>query len=100
MAALLLPFRLLWFLLVILVPLLGVWVASSMMAYQNGPIWAAVLIGALLFLVAPLLWQLRAHAKYRRKIKDVEQPTPRFLKFWDRMVLRTLSSTCSSWAGC
>ena len=90
MAVLLFPFRLLWSLLVILVPLLGVWVASSMMAYQNGPIWAVVLIGALLFPIIPLLWELRAYTKYRKKIKDVEQPKPRFLNFWDRMTIRTL----------
>lgn len=90
MAVLLFPFRLLWSLFVILVPLLGVWVASSMMAYQNGPIWAIILIGALLFPIFPLLWELRAHTKYRRKIKDVEDPKPRLLSFWDRMTLRTL----------
>lgn len=90
MKILLMPFKLLWSLTVILIPLIGVWVASSLAAFHNGPTWAVVTAGALLFPVLPLLWEWRAYNKYLAKQKDPENPKPRILTFWDRMILRTL----------
>lgn len=87
------PLRLVWNILVVLVPLIGVWVASSLTAYLNGPIWAACLVGALLFPVLPLAWEWRANAKRRRKLdaSDTGDKEPkRWLGFWDRVTLRTL----------
>lgn len=94
MSALLFLPRLLWTLFVILTPLLGAWVASSLAAYLNGPAWAAALGGALLFPVLPLLWEWRATTKRRRQDEARQargdKPKPRILTFWDRMTLRTL----------
>ncbi len=39
-------------------PLLGVWVASSLPALRNGPVWLALLAGLLLFPVMPVAWEL------------------------------------------
>lgn len=80
------PLRMAWTALVILTPLLGVWLASSLAAFLNGPIWAAVLVGALLFPILPLAWEVRGHVRYMRK----EERKPRVLTFLDRMTLRTL----------
>lgn len=90
MKILLMPFKLLWSLTVILIPLVGVWVASSLAAYHNGPTWAVVTAGALLFPVLPLLWEWRAHNKYLKKQKEPDSSKHRILTFWDRMILRTL----------
>lgn len=81
-----LPIRIVWSALVIITPLLGVWVASSLAAFLNGPLWAAIAAGALLFPGLPLLWEWRAHRKHVKKGSD----RPRFLTFWDRVTLRTL----------
>jgi hypothetical protein len=60
-------------------PVLGVWVSSSLAAYQNGSAAFAFVVGALLFPVAPLLWELWTSGR------------PRKSRFLDRLVLRTLA---------
>ncbi|MCA9719291.1 MAG: transglutaminase [Myxococcales bacterium] len=80
-------FKLLWSAAVVLVPALGVWFASSLAAYRNGPVWLVCLCGALLFPVLPLAWD--ALAGWRRRRKGARGP--RVLTFWDRLVLRTLT---------
>ncbi len=91
--------------LVVLVPLLGVWFASSLTAYFNGPIWLALIAGLLFFPVLPLLWDWRATVKWRQKQDDRDDepsvesgladtddpPSGRILVFWDRLILRTLA---------
>src|SRR6185295_12220175 len=47
----------LWVLVVIVVPALGVWLASSLAVYRNGPVWLAVACGLLLFPGLPLAWE-------------------------------------------
>ncbi len=88
--------RLLWFAFVVITPILGVWVASSLAAYFNGPIWAACLVGALLFPLGPLLWELRGMRAFRAKNEARQQadeePKERWVpSVWDRLTLRTLS---------
>ena len=79
--------------LVIVVPTVGVWVASSLAAYLNGPIWLACAAGLLLFPVFPIVWDLWATERWekreaRRKAagKDARN---RHLEFADRLILRT-----------
>lgn len=95
------PLRLLWSVFVVLTPLVGVWVASSLTAYLNGPVWAAGVAGALLFPVLPLLWEWRASSKWKRKqarraqrradAGQSEEAAPeRWLGVWDRLTGRTL----------
>ncbi len=79
-----LVFMLLWYAFVLLIPTLGVWAASSLAAYRNGPTWLVSLCGLLLFPVLPLVWELRATAK---RVKT----GPRVLTFSDRIILRTLA---------
>jgi len=65
--------------LVVATPILGVWVASSLAAHQNGSTAIAFVVGVLLFPVAPLLWELWSSGKPARKSR-----------LFDRLVLRTL----------
>ena len=89
------PLTALWWASVVLVPALGVWVASSIAAYRNGPVWLACVCGLLLFPLVPLLWDLlgtwrRARARRSR---------PRILTFRDRLILRTLVLNLAVLAG-
>ena len=79
-----LPFTLLkisLYLLVFCIPVLGVWLASSVVAYTNGPTELAVLSGILLFPLLPIAWDL--WKQHKRK-------TPGILTWGDRITLRTL----------
>lgn len=95
MKLLLFPLRAVWALFVILTPLLGVWVASTLAIYLNGPLWAACLVGGLLFPLLPFLWDARATSRFNKRQaarKDADKaPAQRWLTFWDRMTLRTLT---------
>ncbi len=85
--------KLLMALVVLSVPVMGVWFASSLAAYFNGPIWLMVASGALLFPVLPLLWDGWATRRFGKKVANRaagrEVPT-RFLGFWERLIVRTL----------
>lgn len=81
-------FRLAWASLVVLAPTLGVWVASSLAAYRNGPVWLACAAGLLLFPVLPVLWDMVVELLRRRKARPQDR---RVLTRWDRIVLRTLA---------
>jgi hypothetical protein len=61
--------------------MLGVWLASSLVAYINGPKLLTVFSGILLFPLVPILWDMRCSKK--RKELDI-------LTWGDRIVLRTL----------
>ena len=62
--------RAVWTSLVVLAPALGVWVASSLAAYRNGPVWLACAAGLLLFPVLPVLWDMASEfMRGRRKKK-------------------------------
>ncbi|HEY9644734.1 MAG TPA: transglutaminase domain-containing protein, partial [Chroococcidiopsis sp.] len=63
-------------------PILGVWLASSLVAYVNGPVWLTVFSGILLFPLIPILWDLWG----RRKRKAAGM-----LTWGDRIILRTLA---------
>lgn len=71
---------------VLAIPLLGVWTASSMAAYWNGPTWAVVGAGLLLFPLLPGFWDLWAMRRRLRKGQKVED---RILTSGDRLLLRT-----------
>ena len=98
--ALLLVLRLLWTAFVIATPLLGVWTASSLATYLNGPVALAVASGFLLFPGLPLLWDALANHRRasllsrRREARERQglafEPPRRILTFGDRLILRTL----------
>lgn len=67
-------------------PLFGVWLASSLAAYANRAVWLPVACGALLFPGLPLAWDGLSELRRRKHPKK-----RRFLTFFDRLVLRTLS---------
>ena len=78
--------KLIWAAFVIATPVAGAWLASSLAAYANGPIWLAALAGLILFPLLPLAWDLHAERRRARR-KDAR---PRVLTLWDRLILRTL----------
>src|SRR5579859_4531316 len=84
-------FRVLWVLVMVLVPLFGFWLASSLAAYQNASPWLALLLGLLLFPILPVGWDLFfLWRRGRRNRKTGDQPTRSILTRLDRLVLRTL----------
>jgi transglutaminase-like putative cysteine protease len=79
------------FLLMLMVPLLGVWSASSLAAFWNGPIGVTIGAGLLAFPVLPLAWD--GWGEWRRAKREnatKKKPAPRILTFLDRLILRTL----------
>src|SRR4051812_29010001 len=84
-----LVFKLVWVAFVVTTPLLGVWVSSSLAAYQNRPVGVAVAAGLLLFPVLPLAWEAWASYRRRKTLRGVVKP--RTLALWDRLVLRPLA---------
>jgi hypothetical protein len=85
----LLLLKLLWMGVVVTTPLLGVWVSSSLAAYQNGPVGVAVAAGLLLFPGLPLGWEALSSYRRQKKLRGVVKP--RVLTLWDRLILRTLA---------
>ena len=84
----------------VLTPLFGVWTASSLAAYWNGPVWLVVLAGLALFPLGPLLWELWAERRRRRRFErrkgaasalDLGKQDQRILLPIDRLMLRTLA---------
>lgn len=71
-------------------PVLGVWLASSLTAYLDGPTWAAALAGLLVFPILPLLWEARSEYKRRRR-EDHDPEAERILTLADRLSLRTFA---------
>jgi transglutaminase-like putative cysteine protease len=78
--------RTVWVATMILTPLFGFWLASSLAAYKNATQWLALLVGLLLFPILPVGWDL--FFAWRRKRQ--ENPKKAILTRLDRLVLRTL----------
>jgi len=68
-------------------PIAGVWLASSLAALTNGPLWLALVAGLLLCPILPSLWELWSMWRRSRRRKQ----SPRILALSDRIVLRTLA---------
>jgi hypothetical protein len=79
-------FKLVAIALMIAIPLLGVWVSSSLAVFKNGGLPWAIAAGLLMFPVAPIAWDLWGN--YRRKKKGKEGP--RLFNWLDRLILRTV----------
>lgn len=77
----LLLLRSLFYLAVFITPLVGVWLASSLVAFINGPVLLTVFSGILLFPLIPILWDALRHRRGRE---------PGILTWGDRITLRTL----------
>src|SRR5262245_3837788 len=78
--------RVIWVSTMVLTPLFGFWLASSLAAYHNASQWLSLLVGLLLFPILPVGWDLFYAWRQRRKNYD----GPRYLTGLDRLVLRTL----------
>ena len=74
-----------WVSTMILTPLFGFWLASSLAAYSNASQWLALLVGLLLFPLVPIGWDLVS--VWRRSKRP---PSKQILTRLDRLVLRTL----------
>ena len=77
--------RVLWISTMVLVPLFGFWLASSLAAYHNASPWLAALFGLALFPILPIGWDL--FFRWRRSKQPPKKP---ILTPLDRLVLRTL----------
>ncbi|MBK8695278.1 MAG: hypothetical protein IPN17_24140 [Deltaproteobacteria bacterium] len=77
----------LWLALVVVVPLVAAWVASSLAAHGGASTRLAAASGLLLFPVLPVLWE--TFATWRRA--RTAPSSKRFLTLADRLVLRTLT---------
>src|SRR6185503_16241775 len=80
--------------LVVATPVLGVWVASSLAAASNGPVWAVVLAGLLLFPILPVGWDFLARwrkARKRARSGRLGETPKEVLTTGDRLLLRTLA---------
>jgi transglutaminase-like putative cysteine protease len=75
-----------WVATMVLTPLFGFWLASSLAAYKNATQWLALLVGLLLFPILPVGWE----AFYAWRQKRRETPKKPILTRLDRLVLRTL----------
>ena len=77
--------RAIWVSTMVLIPLFGFWLASSLAAYQNASTRLALLGGLLLFPILPVAWEM--FFVWRRS----KRPSARgILTGLDRLVLRTL----------
>lgn len=77
----------LWISTMVLTPLFGFWLASSLAAYENASQWLALLVGLLLFPLVPVGWDLFYVWRRNRRAKI---PPRQILTRIDRLVLRTL----------
>jgi len=77
--------RAIWVSLMVLTPLFGFWLASSLAAYHNASQWLSLLVGLLLFPILPFAWDL--FFVWRRSKRS---PARAILTRLDRLVLRTL----------
>lgn len=75
-----------WVSLMVLTPLFGFWLASSLAAYHNATQWLSLLVGLLLFPIVPVGWDL-LFVWRRTRQKNLK---PAILTRLDRLVLRTL----------
>src|SRR4051812_46186058 len=75
-----------WVALMVLTPLFGFWVASSLAAYSNATQWLSLVIGLLLFPIVPVGWDL-VFVWRRKRRGDASKP---ILTRLDRLVLRTV----------
>src|ERR1043166_1813285 len=82
---LVLVLRIAWTSTMVLIPLFGFWLASSMAAYRNASQWMTLLGGLALFPLLPGLWEL--FCVWRRAGRPASQS---ILTGLDRLVLRTL----------
>ena len=76
-----------WISTMVLTPLFGFWLASSLAAYKNASQWLALLGGLALFPLLPVGWE--AFAAWRRTKQKA--PKKQILTRIDRLVLRTLA---------
>ena len=78
--------RVAWVSTMVLTPLFGFWLASSLAAYHNASQWLSLLVGLMLFPILPVGWDLFYAWRQSKKKYD----GPRYLTGIDRLVLRTL----------
>lgn len=84
--------RLFWVLSLVAITTLGVWLASSLVAWAGGPAELAIVGGVLLFPVLPVWWERRATDAFYAKLKRATRllPKKRALTWPLRVALRTV----------
>ena len=74
------------FLLILVIPLLGFWLASSLAVYFNGPMWLAIGAGLFFFPILPLAWDAWSNVRRRKSAA----PPKRRLTNLGRIMMRVL----------
>jgi transglutaminase-like putative cysteine protease len=83
-----------WVAIMVGTPMLGVWLASSLISFHGGPRAPAVIGGVLLFPVLPVLWEIRSARKWKERVasrRSFGVPPKRRLSGFYRLVARTLA---------
>lgn len=83
---LILCFKLVWLASMIITPLVGMWLSSSLAAYHNRSVLMCIGFGLLLFPVVPVLWD----RFYLWRVGRRETERKHVLTGTDRLILRTL----------
>ncbi|MFT3710809.1 MAG: transglutaminase domain-containing protein [Archangium sp.] len=85
-------FRFLWVVMLVSITLLGVWLASSLVAFAGGPPALAVVGGVVLFPILPLWWEKRATDAFHENLRRARRllPKKRALTAPTRIALRTV----------
>jgi hypothetical protein len=69
--------RLFWVLSLVAITTLGVWLASSLVAWAGGPAELAIVGGVLLFPILPVWWEKRATDAFYAKLKRATRLLPK-----------------------
>ena len=84
--------RALWVFFLLIITSLGVWLASSLVAFAGGPAELALFGGVLLFPVLPVWWEKRATDAFSAQLRRSTRllPKKRMFTGWTRVALRTV----------
>lgn len=86
-------FKIILGIIVITIPVLAVWLSSSLAVYLNAPLWGAILTAVILFPILPLLWELWGARSFKERQKNREEAGKKVREKWftfsTRFIIRT-----------
>ncbi len=86
-------FKVVFGMIVVIIPLLAVWLSSSLAIYLNAPLWGAILAAVILFPILPILWEFWRSNVFKQRQKEREAAGKKLrrkrLTFSDRIIIRT-----------
>lgn len=86
-------FKIIFGIIVVSIPVLAVWLSSSLAVYLNAPLWGAILAAVILFPILPLIWELWRASAFEQRQKNREEAgkktRDKWLTFSSRFIIRT-----------